>query len=294
MFEEAKTNYYDILDVTPDATQSDIRQAYIRAKSAYSRDSQAIYSIFDIEEAKRVVSSIEEAYIVLSSPEKRREYDRLHGILKQFDEELGGPTSAEDTDNMRDFILKRAAQVKMAKQSGDNNNTDSSASFFSDTPKYSSVTATSFESDYTDSYRNQREAESSTSYHYTSSSHSNTLVNNEPVESIRTSTPKRHEIQAAFEVDPAIETEIANETDFRGPFLKKIREYKNISLDEMSDFTKVSKAYLSAIETETFQQLPAAAYLRGFIIQIARALRLSPEKTSAGYMSYYKLRTQKP
>lgn len=293
MFEEAKTNYYDVLDVTPDATQSDIRQAYIRAKSAYSRDSQAIYSIFDIEEAKRVVSSIEEAYIVLSSPEKRREYDRLHGILKQFDEELGGPASAEDTDNMRDFILKRAAQVKMAKQSGEHYAADSSASFFSDTPKYSSVTATSFESDYTESYRTQRESESSTSYDYSTSSRSSTLVNSEPQDT-RATSPKRHEIQAVFETNPDMETAIANETDFRGPFLKKIREYKNISLDEMSEFTKVSKAYLSAIESETFQQLPAAAYLRGFIIQIARALRLSPEKTSAGYMSYYKLRTQKP
>ena len=82
MFETTEAqNYYDILDVKPDATQSEIRQAYFRVKSAYSRDSAALYSLFDEQETQLVLERVEQAYLVLSNPEKRKEYDKVHGLL---------------------------------------------------------------------------------------------------------------------------------------------------------------------------------------------------------------------
>lgn len=68
--------FYEILEVSPDATPHEIRDAYARLKTAYSRDSLATYSLIAPDEVEGVVRQIEEAFQILSHPEKRREYDR--------------------------------------------------------------------------------------------------------------------------------------------------------------------------------------------------------------------------
>ncbi len=87
-FEKEKQNYYEVLDIPPDASATDIRQAYFRAKSAYGKDSNAIYSLFDNSDTKEMLARIEEAYIILSNSDRRKEYDRTHGFLKNDDLEL--------------------------------------------------------------------------------------------------------------------------------------------------------------------------------------------------------------
>src|SRR3954464_5142778 len=82
MFEAESQNYYAILDVKPDASQNEIRQAYFRAKAAYGKDSAALYSLFDEHETRLVLDTIEQAYLVLSNADKRKEYDKVHGFLK--------------------------------------------------------------------------------------------------------------------------------------------------------------------------------------------------------------------
>ena len=78
------------------------------------------------------------------------------------------------------------------------------------------------------------------------------------------------------------------------PRLRKVREARNVPVEEMSEFTKISKAYLIAIEEENYAKLPAAVYLRGFIIQISKYLRLPHEKVATAYMDRVTLaRTEK-
>src|SRR3982751_3108877 len=81
MGKDGKQSYYEILDVSFNASPEVIRTAYIRAKNAYNRDSLAAYSLFDKEDSKRILDEIEEAYTVLSDSEKRRKYDESHGIV---------------------------------------------------------------------------------------------------------------------------------------------------------------------------------------------------------------------
>jgi cytoskeletal protein RodZ len=85
-----------------------------------------------------------------------------------------------------------------------------------------------------------------------------------------------------------MEAQIKHETEYRGNFLRKVREYKCISLDELSEFTKISRTYLNCIETEGFSGLPAPVYLRGFIMQISKALKLPHDKVADNYMAHYK------
>lgn len=75
--------FYDVLEVSPDATPHEIRDAYARLKTAYSKDSLATYSLIAPDEVENVVRQIEEAFQILSHPEKRREYDRNYHEQKR-------------------------------------------------------------------------------------------------------------------------------------------------------------------------------------------------------------------
>lgn len=75
-----KKNYYEVLEIEPNANPQQIENAYIRARNAYSGDSVALYSLMTKEQCDNILGQIEEAYSVLGFPEKRREYDRLRGF----------------------------------------------------------------------------------------------------------------------------------------------------------------------------------------------------------------------
>jgi len=71
------SNYYELLEVSQDASSMDIINAYRQAKLTYKPDSLAAYSLFDEDELERIRADIEQAYLALSSPEKRRAYDAM-------------------------------------------------------------------------------------------------------------------------------------------------------------------------------------------------------------------------
>jgi curved DNA-binding protein CbpA len=87
-----------------------------------------------------------------------------------------------------------------------------------------------------------------------------------------------------YEVDENFEKEIESATEFTGEFLKKIRVYKNMDLNRLSDLTKISPSYLKNIEEENFSGLPAQAYVRGFVFQYAKCLKLNPQMVSSSYI----------
>jgi curved DNA-binding protein CbpA len=78
-----RKNYYEVLEVQPNATPAQIETAYIRARNAYTGDSVALYSLMTKDECDEILKQIEEAYSVIGFPEKRREYDRLRGFNQQ-------------------------------------------------------------------------------------------------------------------------------------------------------------------------------------------------------------------
>lgn len=96
-----------------------------------------------------------------------------------------------------------------------------------------------------------------------------------------------------YQFDSKIEDEIKNQTQFSGAFLKKIRLYKNISLDQISEVTKISRAYLNAIEGDDFSCLPAPVFLRGFLVQLAKSLSLDANTVSSSYLALMKEASKK-
>ncbi|GEM_PF-4491270 len=61
-----------------------------------------------------------------------------------------------------------------------------------------------------------------------------------------------------------------------GEFLKRERELRQISLEEIAEETKVSMGRLRALEANQFDQLPAPIYIRGFVRIYAEYIGLDP------------------
>lgn len=93
---------------------------------------------------------------------------------------------------------------------------------------------------------------------------------------------------SVYEVNSEIEKEIANKSEVNGAFIRKIRQYKNINLDQLSKETRISRSYLAAIEADDYEALPAPVFLRGFIIQLSRILGLEENQAATSYMSRVK------
>lgn len=87
---KTKTGYYEILEVTPTATQVQIKTAYYKQSFIYHPDRNA-----GSETATVRFSEINEAYTVLGNKALRKKYDR--GLLSQSDLVATARTSGKDT-----------------------------------------------------------------------------------------------------------------------------------------------------------------------------------------------------
>lgn len=222
--ETKNKNYYEILEIPEEASPEEIHKGYIRAKNAYSQDSLALYSLMSPEECNEILNLIEEAYGILSEPNKRRQYDSARGL-----------------------------------------NTNESHRVVS------------------------REANSG--YDLTPDDHSISKRNISSTENSMTKIVAQNRFSLEYNVDANFEKEIEQATEFTGDFLKKIREYKGVELNRMADMTKVSKTYIRNIEEEAFEKLPASVYVRGFVYQYAKSLKLNPELVANSFL--YRLKKAK-
>jgi flagellar biosynthesis protein FlhG len=78
--------------------------------------------------------------------------------------------------------------------------------------------------------------------------------------------------------------ELGPDTEFSGATLRKVREAQGVDLVEISERTKIGKLHLAAIEDEAWHDLPAEVYVRGFLVEIAKFLRLDPSQVQRTYM----------
>jgi curved DNA-binding protein CbpA len=98
---------------------------------------------------------------------------------------------------------------------------------------------------------------------------------------------------STYKVDSNMESEISSTDNFTGPLLKKIRSYKQVSLDHICDATRISRHYLIAVEEEDVKNLPAPVFVRGYVVHIAKLLGLDENKVASSYMKNLKARLEK-
>jgi curved DNA-binding protein CbpA len=274
MGKDGKQSYYEILDVSFNANPEVIRTAYIRAKNSYNRDSLASYSLFDKEDSKRILDEIEEAYTVLSDSEKRRKYDESHGIVSS--------ESVYESYHRGNHAVAAFAREAMAEDQ------ELSSSFVLEN----------------DPFRRQAEppppsvrVAAAAEPSLPASDTGNVLS---PLERLRamqdlnkgSSHPRSQPIPRAFEANAEMEDRLRKCENVNGPFLRSAREYKKVTVDEIMNILKISKNYLNALEEDDISRLPASVFVRGFVIQYAKALKLEHEKVANAYMSF--LRSKRP
>jgi len=72
--------------------------------------------------------------------------------------------------------------------------------------------------------------------------------------------------------------------EFDGATLRRARLRRGIELEAISDVTKVSVRNLAHLESEHFDDLPAAVYVRGFLKAYATTIGLDPMRVATSYM----------
>jgi curved DNA-binding protein CbpA len=274
--------FYDILDITPDASSQEIRAAYLRTKKTYNRDSVALYTLIQPEEREQILQQVEEAYAVLSSPDMRREYDQSHGFLPIFENPFARKEDQPVPQNV--VSIDRVPPMEHIPEGDD--------LFIPPTTDFQSP-----------------QSQEATSQHHEAAAFSSATPPAPSIEQIgktpfpqapaipRTSTPVQYRTVTSrnfrtpgdgrlspTELGPEMSQAIETEVEWKGSFLKKIRDAYKISIEEMCGITKLTKTYIIAIEEENFSKLPAPVYVRGFVMQIAKVLKLPHEKVAAAYM----------
>jgi curved DNA-binding protein CbpA len=92
---------------------------------------------------------------------------------------------------------------------------------------------------------------------------------------------------SVYEINAPFEEELNQIEECDGAFLQKIRQYKNVKLEQVSEATRISKSYLGALESNAFEALPATVFVRGFVLQVVRTLGV-PERLVDAYMKRFR------
>ena len=204
---ENRHNYYEILEITENATQQEIHAAYAKAKETYSADNKALSSIFSPVEANELRTLIEEAFEVLSNNTYRNIYEKRL-LANTF---LESDMTAEAIKNASVDLFERASppQVKVEPESA-------------------------------------------------------------PV------------------VDQTLEDEWAAKKEWTGQDIKKVREYRKLSFDELTDITKINPWYIAALEDMDPANLPVEVFVRGYVLQVSKALGLKERVVTDSYMRLFR------
>jgi DnaJ-class molecular chaperone len=185
-------NLYRLLDIAETATPHEIRQAYELARRTYGGDSLATYSLFGAEDRQAVMTQIEEAYRVLSDPERRRAYDRMISTTEPPAGSANGVDGMHAADAGATELMNDAA-----------------------------------------------------------------------------STPEEIPI-------PDVVT---------GGDLKRFRESRRMSLDMIANLTRINIKYLQYLEEDQHGKLPHTVFIRSYLSQYAKVLKLDPDRVLNGYLN---------
>ncbi len=296
-----QTNLYETLEISPDASPHEVREAYLRMKAAYNRDSVALYTLIGSDEREDIIKSIEEAYQTLSNPDRRKQYDRCHESVT-----FG---SSDVTPNRGNAIASIDRTPPMeTKAPTDQMLIPPSTDFSSSAPSTPNATADigwGYASDHESQAKPAATASATPTSHISSgfnlsSGNAPTLASPQSIRPVSDTggapalglapvagdgLRANHSVNGGnYSIE--LQEEIQNQTDWSGEFIRKLRNARQISIEEIANITKISRTNLHAIENEEFKKLPAAVFARGFVMQLARLLKLAPETQNVMISSY--------
>ena len=340
-------DYYEILNVAPEATNEQVKRAYRMVRQSFRPDSMAIHSLYSDAETEAISAKIDEAFRILSSPESARRYARYHRTGR------AGMSIPKDPDAFFDSVhqLDAASPIEqLARQVGvQPPELDESQEGTADAmPLRSSVGSSPSSEDvvaqvevFIDSLEEVEDSSPSLTLHRGGVAASSThgagglqavdrtveLLTTGPVahpdESIlaEVTAPKRPKAeQVAVQANVAVAfveeetssgrpmvtdtvrgqrpgplqiealpTEVLEAIEMNcgginGEFMKQVRRELNISVEEIKNRTKIGMQMIMAIEAEDHSYFQARVYMKGYLRQICRLLKLPSREITERYI----------
>jgi len=108
-----------------------------------------------------------------------------------------------------------------------------------------------------------------------------------PQETSPTAVPAAPSATAPLEPVDDFEELDGSDGDWTGARLRRARMRCGVEYEAIANTTKVNPEYLKFIEDERFDDLPAAVYVRGFVMGYASCVELDGKKVAASYMERY-------
>ncbi len=78
-----------------------------------------------------------------------------------------------------------------------------------------------------------------------------------------------------------------------GLFLKNLREKRGVTLENVVSQTRIAINHLIAIEEDRFKNFPPEVYLKSYLNEYSKYLKLDPKTVTEGYLKYYRSRQNK-
>lgn len=72
-----------------------------------------------------------------------------------------------------------------------------------------------------------------------------------------------------------------------GSVLKALRESRHLTIDQIAALSKVGSRFLKALEEDRHEALPGRVFARGFLIEYARAIRVSDIELVERYLRHW-------
>lgn len=95
----------------------------------------------------------------------------------------------------------------------------------------------------------------------------------------------QEDLPGASESFRELESDVeGDDGEFGGATLRRARLRRGIELEDIADVTKVSIGNLRHIEAESYADLPAEVYVRGFLKAYATTIGLDPARVASSYM----------
>lgn len=303
----AQQSLYEILEVPVDATSAVVAEALERAQALYAPGSLATYTLMPPEEEQLLFRRLEEARATLLDPAARARYDeRLAGGALATPDLQDGPQHEQAMDAALrmawpelppvipairplpaegewegdDDVDAPAGDVASARHAAARESTRPSAA---PAPPPVIPTATAEVAP----ARAPEAASPSPAETPPSASPAPILLSREVAPSAAApAAPGPVATPVPMVPPPAAPApvQVPDGTAWTGEVLRRIREARGLSVQQISERTKVTRHHIDNIEADRFEQLPAPVYLRGILLSIARELRLDGQKVARSYL----------
>lgn len=287
-------SWYEVLELRRDATQQEVEDAYDRAIALIEGRSIGGYLMLDPAAMESARNDVETAFLILSDPIERARFDaelerneRGSPPLQKVPEPVsaeGEPVNAEAVNAEAEAVNAEAEAVNAEDETA---GVDGEAESAEGEPEHGAMATEPPHARKTPlrilAPVEAPEPERAPEPPRPALERPRIRIASRPVTEEVSDPRPAHAVEPPRENDGS---ELPADGEINGQVIRRLREARGVSIAELSEATKISKSYLTAIEEQNLDDLPARVYLRGFLTQVARVLKVDRTRLAEGYLAF--------